>query len=453
MIRRSFLGMLGVGAASSAVLAAARPAPAAPGKTSGRHAIGRKAGAIDLSDIDVVDSHMHTLRRTLLSAAYENQSKAFADAFAPPGDFPGKAELLSKMGAGFTDLIWEQPRRIGYLNYIARTYGVPATLEGFDSIVKKHIGSDEDFTNYIRSIFDREKIRTVVLQSDEPDPSVPPKTAIPPDRFVWTWPFAQTFLPSWARRNNATTLQDVLSAIDRTLETAVASGCRGFKNVTAYYRSFDLGPVTRTQAEAALKSLLAATAVRTNTWDVPVYGEPELNAALRTYQDYLFKHVYIRAGELERPVIIHTAVALHPSLRPDYNSPLPLYDVFADSDIQKAGTRFILIHTGFPSHQIVAAMVSQFPNVYTDVSFFSKYPGVLEEVYRAILAIAPAQKVMHGSDANTVPEEIGYCCWNSRAVLAKVLGEYETHYGWTRADTLQMANSVLHENARKMFRI
>jgi hypothetical protein len=56
----------------------------------------------------------------------------------------------------------------------------------------------------------------------------------------------------------------------------------------------------------------------------------------------------------------------------------------------RAGTRFVLIHTGYPSHQVVAAMIGQFSNVYTDVSFYSKYPGVLEEVYRALLALAPS---------------------------------------------------------------
>ena len=60
---------------------------------------------------------------------------------------------------------------------------------------------------------------------------------------------------------------------------------------------------------------------------------------------------------------------------------------------------------------------------------------------------------MHGSDANTVPEEIGYCCWNSRAVLAKVLSDYRTYYGWTAEDITRAANNVLHGTARKLFGI
>jgi hypothetical protein len=41
---------------------------------------------------------------------------------------------------------------------------------------------------------------------------------------------------------------------------------------------------------------------------------------------------------------------------------------------------------------------------------------------------------MHGSDANTVPEQVGYCCWDSRAVLARIIGEYTRYYGWTAAE-------------------
>jgi hypothetical protein len=51
-----------------------------------------------------------------------------------------------------------------------------------------------------------------------------------------------------------------------------------------------------------------------------------------------------------------------------------------------------------------------------------------------------------------VPEEIGSCAWNSRAVLAKVLTEY-LDLGWTQADINKMAGDVLHRTARAVFGI
>ena len=152
-------------------------------------------------------------------------------------------------------------------------------------------------------------------------------------------------------------------------------------------------------------------------------------------------------------VIIHTAVGLHPALRFDWNSPLGLYQTFQDDEIKRVETQFVLIHTGYPLHHHVAAFISQFPNVHTDVSFYAKFPGVLEEVLRAFIGLAPSEQTMHGSDSNNVPEEIGYCADNFRRVLAKVLSDYRYHYGWTDKDCEKIARNVMSENAKRIYKI
>ena len=60
---------------------------------------------------------------------------------------------------------------------------------------------------------------------------------------------------------------------------------------------------------------------------------------------------------------------------------------------------------------------------------------------------------MHGSDSNNVPEEIGYCAWNVRQVLAKILRDYKSNYGWSQSNCEEIANKVLHENAKRLFSI
>ena len=444
--RRSALALLG-----STPLLMGRSAFAVPSrlpKTRDRP----MAGDLDLSTLDVVDSHMHPVRRVLISQAYAGQMKEFASLAVPPGDYPGKSALAARAAQGAQTLVMDAPRRTGYFNYIARTYGVAPTLEGFDSVVAPHITSDAEFTRYITSIFDRERIRTVVLQAAEPAPS-PPATLIPANRYVWTTVASDFTRLKWAHSQGLTALPDILAAIDRTMEAAVTAGCRGFKNLSAYYRPLALSRPSPQEADAALQTLLKSSPVSTGVNDQPVFADAATNSAQTTYEDYLFRHVYAKAGQLERPVIIHTAVALHPSLRTDFNDPRPLYAVFTDPDIQRAGTEFILIHSGYPTTDVVAAFISQFSNVYTDVSFYSKYPGALLEVYRSLLALGPSTKIMHGSDANSVPEEIGYCAWNSRAVLARVLTEYRQSFGWTQQDIQVMAENVLHRNARRLFRI
>ncbi len=259
--------------------------------------------------------------------------------------------------------------------------------------------------------------------------------------------------PEWARTRQLTSIADVLAAVKKTMATAVANGCRGFKNLSAYYRSYGLAPVTAKEAEVALQAMARTPPSRAGEMGALFYDDPAAREHVRVYQDYLFKQIYLQAGVLERPIIIHSAAILHPSLSIAHNNPLPLYDVFMDPDVVRAGTEFILIHGGFPNHQEVATFISQFPNVYVDVSHLAKYPAVLEEAYRALLAPGPAAKVMHGSDSGGVPDETGYCAWNSRQVLARILTEYKTYYGFTQADIDGMAHGVLHGNASRLFRI
>jgi predicted TIM-barrel fold metal-dependent hydrolase len=178
-----------------------------------------------------------------------------------------------------------------------------------------------------------------------------------------------------------------------------------------------------------------------------------LAAHLQAYGDYLYKRIYLKAGELQRPIIIHTVVVLHPALRIDFNDPKPLYAVFMDPDVVRAGTQFILIHTGFPAHAEVAAMMSQFPNVYVDLSHISKYPGALEETLRVLMGVGPVAKIMYGSDSGSIPEETGYCVWNTRSVLARILNDYHRYYGWTQADVSDAAHQILSGTARRIFEI
>ena len=444
--RRGALSLLG----SASVLAAlqSRSATAAAQPPAPRP----MAGELDLSTLDIVDSHMHPVRRMLISQSYAGQMKEFGALGAPAGDYPGRDAIVARAQEGGRDLVMNAPRRTGYFNYIARTYGVPATIEGFDSVTKQHIGSDQDFVRYVSSIFEREKIATVVLQAAEPAPS-PPATLIPADRYVWTTAASELTRIAWAKERGLTTLADVRAAIDKTMEAAVERGCRGFKSMAAYYRPLAVSKPTASEAEAAMKRVLAAMPQSTGVQNQPIYADAATNAALTTYEDFLFRHVFAKAGALERPMIIHSAVALHPSLRVDFNDPRPLAAVFSDPDMQRARTDFVLIHAGYPSTDVVAAFISQFANVYTDVSFYSKYPGALLQIYRSLLALGPSNKIMHGSDANSVPEEIGYCAWNTRAVLAKVLSEYRESFGWTQDDITAMAQNVMHRTARKLFRI
>ncbi len=370
----------------------------------------------------------------------------------PNYEYDGKEALRQKLDQTFKQHLYNMPRQTGYYNYVARTYGTTPDLKGFNEVVSN--GIETGFDQYVKKILNRANIAGMVLQSQDPKPRRP-ETAIPDDRFVWSYPIVDLIQPEWATQNGLGSLKEVASKIGNIMSECVSNGCAGFKSSVAYYRPLLVNPIDEATAARALTDLLKNPASQFIEFpiNIGIYQEPELQTAFRNYQDYLLKQIFIKAGALKVPMIIHTAVGLHPALKFEFNSPLELPHVFLDDDILRAETEFVLIHAGYPYHQHVAAMLSQFPNVFADISFYSKFPGVIEDILRAFLALAPSEKVMHGSDSNNVPEEIGYCAWNTRHVLAKVLRDYKGHYGWTQRDCENMANNVLHENARRVFKI
>jgi hypothetical protein len=446
--KRLFLGGLGggvaVAAAASAQAAASNRAalavPVAPAM----------AGTLDLAEVPVIDTHMHPIGRASITAKYGEQADDFAKAVLPVGGQPRHPEAKAKLEAEYQDLVMGVSRRIGYFNYVSRAYGVPPTLAGFDQVLTAHSGSNAAFSAYTRSILDRENVAAVLLQSRSTDP-VRPASLIPEDRFEWTYRFTDMIEVDWARKQGFATVADTLRAIDAILAKATANGCRGFKNDSAYYRPLSLSAVSAHDAQAAMDRVLAAKPIGADHYGVPLFADDATNQAVRTYQDYIFKHVYVRAGELKRPIIIHSAVALHPALRPDLNDPAHLYPILTDPAIVAAETHFVVIHTGFPNHNVLASMNSQFTRLYVDVSHISKYPGALEQTLRSLIGLGPTYKIMHGSDTGTVPEEIGYCAWNTRHALGKILSEYKASYGWTQDDISRAAREILHENARRLF--
>ena len=439
MSRRTFLksfGLLG----SASVL----PSREAAAQTS--------SAGLDLGDVEVIDVHVHPPQPMTLRQSYDGWNSSFVDALLPAYDYQQKEELRDKLGGVFKGHLYRMPRQIGYYNYMARVYGVEPTLEGFDSVLEKKLKGD--FSEYVTSILDREKMPAVVLQSRSADP-VRPESAIPRNRFVWTYSIGDLIQPTWPRVQEARELGDVLERVDFVLRRAAENECRGIKIPIAYYRPIVIEAVERDEAERALNAFrdVPPSGERAFPGPIPLYDDQALTKAVHVYQDYLLKHMYVRAGELGLKVIIHTAVGLHPGLRFDYNSPVDMYHTFQNDDVKRAYTEFVLIHTGYPYHHHVAALLSQFPNVYTDVSFYAKFPGVLEETMKAFLSLAPSEKVMHGSDSNNVPEEIGYCADNSRRVLGKLLSEFRSYYGWTDKDCRTAARNVLSDNARRIYRI
>lgn len=448
MLRRDLLGSIGLGSALMAATALPAIATAPNPSAAGTHPT---VGGLDLSQLEVIDVHVHQPADMDDVQMDETWNADFVEALLPAEGTPGREPRRQELLVEFRQHFSRAPCQIGLRNYVARKYGVPATEQGLSSAAAPHVG--KDYSAYYGKVLDREKVPSILLQSDGTEPTRP-KSLVPDDRFVWKFSISPLLQPAWAKAHNIVNIDGFETALHRVLDQAKANGARGIKMLIGYYRPLAYQIVSRERAEQDLKRVLAAPAAPVVKVDVgnPVFDDPELQRALNSYQDYLLRSIYTKAGQIGVPIVIHTAVALHPGLQFEFNDPTGMYHVFQDEHIRRAKTNFVLIHTGYPYHHRVAAMLSQFPNVYTDLSFFSNYPGVLEETLRVFLAIAPSEKIMHGSDSNTA-ERVAYCAYNLRLVLSKVLNDYRTSYGWTDSDVEVMARDVMSENARRVYNI
>src|SRR5262249_56011043 len=138
---------------------------------------------------------------------------------------------------------------------------------------------------YMPTILGRERIRTIGLRSGEADPILP-KTFVPRERFVWTYPIVPLVHPEWAQKKGATSIHDVVDQLDKTMEAAVSGKCVAFKNAAAYYRPFALDKVDKLDADTALKLLLRASPAGHIAQAPPYYSEPPLNPAFKPYHAF-----------------------------------------------------------------------------------------------------------------------------------------------------------------------
>ncbi len=407
-------------------------------------------GRLDLRAIAAIDAHVHPPGKRTPAEAPGLWGKAFASAALVAGEdyasVPDQS-LVSRYGGLVSDL----PFSAGLRNYIARCYKAKPDLAAVDALVKEQFGRGP--TAYFRRKMDSEKIDKLVLQSADIEP-VRPSSLFPDEQVLWTYSISPLIQPAWAKSQAIVSIDDYARRVAEIVTRCAAGGCVGIKLPIAYYRPIAVHKVSRADAQAALDRILSASpsAMRSDPTPNPVYAETDLRAALWQYQDYLLRELFLLAGRLGLNILIHSAVAVHPGLRWDFNDPRGLYETVTDRDVLAAGTRFILLHAGYPQHHAVGALLSQFPSVFADISFFSHQPGSLEDILRVLLGFAPFGKILHGSDWSS-PEEIGYAVDNVRRVLADVLRDYSDVYGWSATDIERIARDTLGDTARRVFNI
>ena len=215
-------------------------------------------------------------------------------------------------------------------------------------------------------------------------------------------------------------------------------GISALKSIIAYRTGLE---IERTPAGAASR---AFEGVR----DRAERDGGRVRIASKPILDFLVLTALEMAAEQRVPVQIHTALG-DPDVYLLKANPLQLRSVLQDEAFKDAP--LVLLHC-FPYLREAAYLANLYGNVYVDLSMTLPALGYtsargLEDV----LGIAPASKLLYGSDAPGLPDYfwLGAVVW--RDALGGLLADWTEHRGLPSAEAEGLAHMVLHENAEALY--
>ena len=238
------------------------------------------------------------------------------------------------------------------------------------------------------------------------------------------------------------TLSDYLSkVVDTTLARHKRSGAVALKFTVAYMRTLDFG--NPSEAEAA------------RVYARFVKGGVPPPADYKALQDFISRHIALKAGELSVPIHIHTGAGASGYFNQSGANPFLIEPVLNDPKLRK--TKFVLVHGGSPLAQQTRMLLYK-PNVYADFSAqtFLLSTRELSVVLRSWLEFVP-EKVLFGTDAFEITPEVGWpeIAWlsnkSARDALAIALTGMMADGQVTREQAVELARLALRENARKLY--
>jgi len=235
----------------------------------------------------------------------------------------------------------------------------------------------------------------------------------------------------------------VTTVVDPTLARMRKDGAAGIKFEAAYLRPLDFA-----DPDPAAAARVYAKYVRGG---VPSHAEYKL------LEDDLFRAIAREAGRLKLPIQIHALETFGGFYSTGGSAPHLLEPAFNDSTLR--GTRFIIVHGGWPLVGETQALLSK-PNVWADISMMDQIlsPTVLAGVLRQWLGEWP-DKVLFGTDAFDGGLEQGWeqGAWvgstTARRALAIALTGMMRDGEITRARAETLARMVMRENAAAVYEL
>ena len=216
-----------------------------------------------------------------------------------------------------------------------------------------------------------------------------------------------------------------------------ARGIVGMKSVIAYRTGLHVGEVAAGEAAAAFAELREVGR-----------RASKLRVASKPLLDHLIVIAVEEAARQGVPIQFHTGLG-DPDLDLTLVDPAALRLLFSE---RFRAAPIVLLHTGYPYVRSLAYVAAMFPNVYADMGETILFAaGEATGIYRELIGLAPATKLLFSTDASLVPELYWIGARVGRQALGRVLDEHIADGVLDERTALGWAARMLWRNSEAVY--
>lgn len=390
--------------------------------------VGRALGEV-LRSCEVVDNHCHGFRlervADLDSAGFEDRLTMMGMCRATSG------QTVRRQAAQVTELRDATVFALTARRWLAAYLGVSARSQAVAEARGSALAADAQ--GYVNALLVDQHICAVIADDGYPQPAI---TRAEFEKTLGVSVYRVARIEPWIAdlQRQELAFGDFEAAFEQHLDEAAAdSFTLGYKSVIAYRTGLDVTrPSTRDASEAYEEW-------RRGRWATG-------RGPGKTVRDYLLWVTLRAAQRHERVVHIHCGGG-DPDIVLTHARPGDLYPFLHAHE----GQPIVLIHAGWPWLSEGAYIASILPSVYLDLSEFLPWASLaIDRELELLLGVAPAGKLLYGSDEASEPEVLWLSAKMTREALIRVLETAIERDQLTMSEAERIGTGVLALNSRRL---
>jgi predicted TIM-barrel fold metal-dependent hydrolase len=234
------------------------------------------------------------------------------------------------------------------------------------------------------------------------------------------------------------TLDDLLKAVDRAIESGTDQGIVGIKTALAYHRIIHYERTTRHEAETLFNRIFDHL------------GEGISWKEAKPLQDFAMHHVIRRAIDSGLPIQVHTGLQEGVGNIITNARPTHLVNLF----VQYPQARFDIFHSAFPYTGELTTLAKNFPNVYANLCWmYVISPYAARRTLAEWIETIPSNKIFgFGGDYIIVEGSYAHAKM-ARDNIARVLVEKIEEGTFSLSEAQAFARRIMRENALEFYGI